>query len=528
MVSLREGAEAGNPPELDSRGPGEGGLSSKPEGRTGLWVETGLGAASDGEGEPAKGGGLMVPRCQPQARPGEGREGHPPSRFSLLPPQSPRPPPPPIVQSGALKSKAGWQCPERRALCSSGRWPPPSSLWAVLRQIPRGPPPFPPFLPQSRGARQAARAGPNRAPTRPASGPSCGAWSGSRHHRPQHAPAGRLPFLAAPGAGAAAVRAPGMPVPRRLHLWGPVPGSHPPGCASAPPAQPRRARPEGRRVPRGQPCAQTHRPTVPARYLRVRAPAPRPAAGPPLPRPFPSRKPRAPSSRARGGQSVRTRPPTGLGRAPAPGPALAAPPPAGLGPRPVNSSREAGRRSQRRGAPKGGDRAAPPARPAASDGPPPPARDPRDPRAGPRLTCRSRAGSRCLGGRSRSAPAAPLTGAPCRRLRDPRCPRPAPPRGETEAPRSPGRPAGTRAAGLRACRYPRRGEAATGPGRAAFPARGPPACSPRGSLSRATSASATPPSLRGAPVPPGEAFRPRARALSPPRSPQGCPCCSVL
>ncbi|XP_070132030.1 proline-rich protein 2-like [Equus przewalskii] len=171
-------------------------------------------------------------------------------------------------------------------------------------------------------------------------------------------------------------RAPGMPVPRRLHLWGPVPGSHPPGCASAPPAQPRRARPEGRRVPRGRPCAQTHRPTVPARYLRVRAPAPRPAAGPPLPRPFPSRKPRAPSGRARGGQSVRTRPPTGLGRAPAPGPALAAPPPAGLGPRPVNSSREAGRRSQRRGAPKGGDRAAPPSRPAASDGPPPPGRPP--------------------------------------------------------------------------------------------------------------------------------------------------------
>lgn len=35
MESLLEGADPGNPRQLDSRGPGEGSLSSKPEGSTG-------------------------------------------------------------------------------------------------------------------------------------------------------------------------------------------------------------------------------------------------------------------------------------------------------------------------------------------------------------------------------------------------------------------------------------------------------------------------------------------------------------
>lgn len=63
MVSFREGVEVGNLSELDSRGLGEGGLSFKLEGYIGLWVESGLGVVSDGEGESVKGGGLMVFRC---------------------------------------------------------------------------------------------------------------------------------------------------------------------------------------------------------------------------------------------------------------------------------------------------------------------------------------------------------------------------------------------------------------------------------------------------------------------------------
>lgn len=197
-------------------------------------------------------------------------------------------------------------------------WPVAPSLipWAALRQIPRGLPPFPPFLPQLRAARQTARTGPNHARIppvlRPLLGPLSPAPATTVHGT---RPAVRLPFLVAPRRWRC--RGPPAPppecrFPRRLHAPRPRTPPAPKAAPLRPQPSPARGAPKVIECP-GTGCAprRTDRRSPPVtcgsgRRLHT------PAAGPPLPHPFPSRHPCAPSGPVWGGQSVRTRPSTGL------------------------------------------------------------------------------------------------------------------------------------------------------------------------------------------------------------------------
>lgn len=241
-----------------------------------------------------------------------------------------------------------------------------------------------------------------------------------------------------------------------------VPGGCPrrplrPAAPAAPPTEPA-SRPPPRPPPGRSP--RPGRPDGPRAVPATCGPDARPGPSPPAPRARPPASPR--TFRAVGAARGRARGPPGLGCAPRqshPHPPSGRRRRAGSDPSPRAPSRRRGERSERRAPQVGGTGAAGPA-PAGQPRQPraPAARDPRasdpgprtpglgprtpDPGPGPRLTCRCAPAPRSplpLGsgsGSGRAAHGRPLQASP--RLR---CPRPAPPRGETEA-ESPGRPRG--------------------------------------------------------------------------------------
>lgn len=216
---------------------------------------------------------------------------------------------PPTVQSGKLRSKAACGGAPNAEISAPRPRGPSLILWAVLRQIPRGPPPFPPFLPQLRAARQTARSTPRRAPTLPDLRTPLGPLSpgpativpGTLPPRPWF----QTPLLAAPQAF-------GMPsvCPRRSSPRNAVPA---PGCSTCgSPLSPPGVRPA---LPRAAPLRPRPPPAGRVRKVR-REPWGRPVA----PRRTDGRSPHVTCGSRRLPPNLRRRGSRALGPPPLPSP----------------------------------------------------------------------------------------------------------------------------------------------------------------------------------------------------------------